>query len=135
MKRAAIYVRTSTERQAEGVSPEAQEADCRDYCEKHGYQVVEVFRDIEKYRVGKRLVEPSGSRADRPALRAMLAAAREDRFDVLVGWREDRLYRSYRPMLDVLDTIEEAGIDVELVKEFFDKRMAPVKAWAAKMEL
>src|SRR3982750_2674337 len=44
-KRAAIYVRTSTERQAEKVSPEAQEADCKALCERQGYQVVEVYRD------------------------------------------------------------------------------------------
>jgi hypothetical protein len=38
-------------------------------------------------------------------------------------------------MLDVLDTLDETGIDIELAKEFFDKKFAPVKAWAAKMEL
>ena len=38
-------------------------------------------------------------------------------------------------MLDVLDCIEETKIDIELAKETFDKRLAPVKAWAAKMEL
>jgi DNA invertase Pin-like site-specific DNA recombinase len=134
-KRAVLYVRVSSERQGERVSPEAQEDDARALCERQGYQIVAVYRDIEKYRIGKRLVEPSGTRADRPGLRAMLAAARRDEFDVLIAWREDRLYRSYRPMLDVLDTIEETGIDVELVKETFDKNLAPVKAWAAKMEL
>jgi site-specific DNA recombinase len=65
----------------------------------------------------------------------MLADARTGMFDVIVAWREDRLYRSYRPMLDVLDCIEETRIDIELAKETFDKRIAPVKAWAAKMEL
>lgn len=135
MKRAAIYIRVSSERQAEGVSPEAQEADCRALCDRNGYLVVEVYRDIAKYLVGKRQVEPSGSRADRPGLKAMLAAAREDAFDVIVAWREDRLYRSYRPMLDVLDTLDATKIDIELVKETFDKRIAPVKAWAARMEL
>ena len=134
-KRAAIYIRVSSEKQAEGVSPQAQEADCRALCEQKGYTIVNVYRDIEKYRVGKRMVEPSGSRADRPGLNAMLAAAKEDRFDVIVAWKEDRLYRSYRPMLDVLDTLDTSGIDIELVKETFDKRIAPVKAWAAKMEL
>jgi len=97
--------------------------------------VVEVYRDTEKYRIGRKLVEPSGTRADRPGLRAMLAAARVGEIDVIMAWREDRLYRGYRPMLDVLECVEETGVDVELVMEVFDKKMAPVKAWAARQEL
>jgi DNA invertase Pin-like site-specific DNA recombinase len=135
MKRAAIYIRVSSEKQADKVSPEAQEADCRALCEHKGYQVVGVYSDTEKYRVGKRLVEPSGTRADRPQLKRLLADARADVFEVIVAWREDRLYRSYRPMLDVLDTLDETHVDIELAKETFDRRIAPVKAWAARMEL
>ena len=135
MQRAAIYIRVSSERQAEGVSPEAQETDCLAWCGSKNYQVTDVYRDIEKYRIGKKMVEPSGTRADRPGLKRMLADAYADKLDVIVAWREDRLYRSYRPMLDVLDCIDETRIDIELVKETFDKRIAPVKAWAARMEL
>jgi site-specific DNA recombinase len=134
-KRAVIYIRVSSEKQSDRVSPETQEADGRAYCETHGWQVVAVYRDIKKYRVGKRLVEPSGERADRPGLKRMLADAYAGKFDVIVAWREDRLYRGYRPMLDVLDCIKETKIDIELVKEHFDKNIAPVKAWAARMEL
>ncbi len=133
--RAAIYIRVSSEKQGEKVSPQAQEADCREYCHQQGYSVVEVYRDIERYRVGRRLVEPTGTRADRVGLKRLLADGHNQYFDVIVAWREDRLYRGYRPMLDVLDCIDETGIDIELVKETFDKRIAPVKAWAARMEL
>ncbi len=134
-RRAAIYVRVSSERQAEKASPQAQEEDCRAYCESRGYTVVEVYRDVEKYRVGKRLVDPSGTRADRPQLKRVLADAHAGAFEVIVAWREDRLYRSYRPMLDVLECIEQTKVDIEIVKETFDKNLAPVKAWAARMEL
>ena len=135
MKAAGIYIRVSTERQNEKASPQAQEDDCREYCVKKGYQVIEVYKDIGRYRAGSKLVEPSGTRADRPALKRLLADCRAGKIQVIVAWREDRLYRSYRPMLDVLDCIEDSDIDIELVKETFDKRLAPVKAWAAKMEL
>lgn len=134
-KRAAIYVRVSTELQADKASPVEQEKDCRALCERQGYAVVEVYRDTERYRVGKRLVEPSGTRADRPQFRRLLADAAAGAFDVIVAWKEDRLYRSYRAMLDVLDTIEAHTVTVELVKEHFDATLAPVKAWAARMEL
>lgn len=134
-RRAAIYVRVSSERQADRVSPAAQEADALAYCERGGYTVVDVYRDIEKYRVGGRMVEPSGTRADRPQLRRMLADAGAERFDVMIAWREDRLYRSYRPMMDVMDCLEETGVDIELVKETFDKQMMGGKVWVARMEL
>lgn len=135
IKRAAIYVRVSREMQAQKISPQAQEKDCRAYCEEHGYIVIEVYRDTEKYRVGRRLVEPSGTRADRPQLKRMLADAAVGAFDVIIAWREDRLYRGVRPMIDVIDCIEEHGLDIELVKETFDRKMAPIKASIARMEL
>ena len=69
---AAIYIRTSSEHQAEKASPEEQESDCRRLAEQHGLNVVAVYRDIERYRVGGRLVDPSGTRSDRPGLVAML---------------------------------------------------------------
>ena len=146
-KRAAIYVRVSSEQQAHGkgsgpaaqdeakTSPHAQEKDCRTYCQAHGYAVAGVYRDTEKYRASGRMVEPSGTRADRPQLKRMIADADAGSFDVLIAWREDRLYRAFRPMLDVLDCIERNGITVELTNDSFDPRFAPIKAWAAKLEL
>jgi site-specific DNA recombinase len=144
-KRAAIYVRVSSERQVrikakdgeeeEKASPAKQLSTCMDYCTRKGYTVVDTYRDIERYRVGRRLVEPSGTRTDRPQLQRVLADADAERFDVIVAWREDRLYRAFRPMLDVIDCIERNNIDIELTNDSFDRRFAPVKAWAAKMEL
>ena len=65
-KRAVIYVRTSSEHQGEKSSPAEQEADCRQLAAEKGLVVVSVYRDIEKYRVRTKLVEPSGTRSDRP---------------------------------------------------------------------
>jgi site-specific DNA recombinase len=136
MKRAAIYIRVSTEAQSEKISPEIQERDCAEYCQKKDYQVVEVYRDVEKYRIGSRLIEPSGTRNDRPQLRRMLADADAGAFDVLIAWREDRLYRGVnRAMLEISDRVSQKIIEVELVKEFYDPFTAPVKAWAAGVEL
>jgi len=65
----------------------------------------------------------------------MLADARAGKFDVILAWREDRLYRSYRPMLDVLECLEETGLDIELAKETFDKTHDGRQGMVAKMEL
>ncbi len=134
-RRAAIYIRTSSQTQGEKSSPVEQEADCRHLAQENGLTVVQVYRDVEKYRVGNKLVEPSGSRSDRPGLLAMLKDATRDEFDVILAWREDRLYRGLRSMLTVLETAQEYKIEILLAKETFDSTIAPVRAWAAQMEL
>jgi site-specific DNA recombinase len=133
--KAAIYIRTSSEHQGEKASPDEQEADCRRLADEHGLTVVAVYRDTERYRVRSRLVDPSGTRADRPGLVAMLRDAAEGHFDTIIAWREDRLYRGMRAMLSVLEAIQEHKLNVLLARETFDPKMAPVKAWVAQMEL
>ncbi len=135
-RRAAIYVRVSSEKQAEKVSPETQENDARALCERQGYIVIEVYRDTEKYRANGRLVEPSGTRNDRPQFKRMLADADAGRFDTIIAWREDRLYRGVnRAMLEISERVKSKTIEVELVKEHYDPDIAEVKAWAAGVEL
>jgi DNA invertase Pin-like site-specific DNA recombinase len=134
-RRAVIYIRTSSEMQGEKSSPVEQEADCRRLAQEQGLTVVRVYRDVEKYRVGNKQVEPSGSRSDRPSLLAMLKDATRDEFDVILAWREDRLYRGLRSMLTVLETIQDYTIEILLAKETFDPKITPVRAWAAQMEL
>lgn len=131
---AAIYRRTSTERQAERVSPETQLADCEDYARTHGLTVVAVYSDIERYRARGRMVEPSGTRADRPGFQQMLADARAHKFKAVIAWKEDRLYRGVRPAVLVDDLIEETGVSVHLVKESFDRRMLFIKAAIGRLE-
>lgn len=135
MRRVAIYVRVSSEHQGEKASPEEQERDCRQVAEQYGLEVVAVFRDVSRYRVKGKLVEPSGTRADRPGMVAMMAAAGRGEFDTLIAWKEDRLYRGLKSMLFVIDGIQEYRLEVLLARETFDARMAPVKAWVAGMEL
>jgi site-specific DNA recombinase len=134
-RRAAIYIRTSSETQGANSSPIEQEKDCLNLAQEKGFQVVRIYRDIEKYRAGNRLVEPSGSRSDRPGLLAMLKDAARDEFDCILAWREDRLYRGLRSMLTVLETVQDYKIEILLAKDNFDSTIAPVRAWAAQMEL
>ncbi len=134
-RKAVIYIRTSSEAQGEGASPTEQENDCQLLAKENGLIVVRVYRDIEKYRVKNKLVEPSGLRSDRPGLLAMLQDASRRGFDVIVAWCEDRLYRGLRSMLMVVEVIQRYKITVMLAKETFDPEIAPVRAWAAQMEL
>lgn len=97
--RAVIYIRTSSEAQSENSSPVEQETDCRRLAHEKR------LSDVEKYRVGNKLVEPSGSRSNRPGLLAMLKDADRDEYDVILVWREDRLYRGLRSMLTVFQNV------------------------------
>ena len=135
-KRVAIYVRVSSEAQGEKASPEEQEADCRRYATEHNMSVVASYRDTEKYRVRGKLVEPSGERADRPSLQDMLRDGREGHFDGILAWKEDRLYRGVKKaMLEVSDFLKDHKKDCFLVRETFDAKMTPLKAWMGGMEL
>jgi DNA invertase Pin-like site-specific DNA recombinase len=134
-RKAAIYIRTSSETQGERTSPSEQEADCRSLAQEKELTVVRIYRDIEKYRVKNKLVEPSGLRSDRPGLLSMLKDASRGDFDVILAWREDRLYRGLRSMLLVLEAIQKYNITILLVKETFDPQIAPIRAWVAQMEL
>lgn len=134
-RKAVIYIRTSSESQGEKSSPAEQESDCRRLAEEKGLSVVNVYRDIEKYRVKNKLVEPSGSRYDRPGMMDMLKDGARGEFDVILAWREDRLYRGLRSMLMVLDVVQKYKLNILLAKETFDSKIAPLRAWVAQMEL
>ena len=93
IRKAAIYIRTSSETQDEKSSPLEQEADCRHLAQDRGLTVVRVYRDVEKYRVGNKLVEPSGAARTVPFCSLCVKDASKDEFDIILAWREDRLYR------------------------------------------
>ena len=84
-QKAVIYIRTSSEAQGEKASPFEQENDCRLLAKENCLTVVRIYRDIEKYRVKKKLVEPSGLRSDRPGLLAMLQDASRCEFNVILA--------------------------------------------------
>jgi len=138
MKRAGIYIRVSSERQAgpDKVSPDKQLSDCKKLCKTEGYSIASIYKDTKRYRSGGKLVEPSATRNDRPEFNRMLKDADDGNFDVLIAWREDRLYRGVnRSMLEISERVTKNIIDVKLVKEHYDASTAPVKAWAAGVEL
>jgi DNA invertase Pin-like site-specific DNA recombinase len=138
-KRAAIYVRVSSERQAaeDRVSPRVQLEDCRTLAKQRGYVIVAEFSDVRKYRLRGRLVEPSGTRKDRPGYLELLRLARRGDIDVILAWKEDRLYRGLYAAVPLSEVLDERGdgLRVELVKEMFDRKMLGIKASIGKLEV
>src|SRR5215213_7056130 len=84
---ALIYTRVSSEEQArEGVSLDAQLAECRRYAAQHGWLLGGEYQDVM-----------SGKRDDRPQYQALLEAirllAKQGQTATVVVWRLDRLGR------------------------------------------
>lgn len=136
-KRAAIYIRVSSEEQSDGkISPIAQEEDCGAYCESRGYQIVEIYRDITKYRSKGKMVEPSATRNDRPGMVQLLKDSDAGLFDILIAWKGDRLYRGVTlTCYEITSRVKQKMLSVELVKETYDVMTAEILAAAFGIEL
>ena len=106
MKRAALYMRVSTVDQ----HPENQLNELRRFAELRGFQIAEEYTDHGV----------SGTKARRPALDKMLKDAHRRRFDVVVVWACDRLARSTKHFLQVLDELNELGVQFLSQREAID---------------
>jgi DNA invertase Pin-like site-specific DNA recombinase len=105
MKRAALYLRVSTVDQ----HPETQVHDLRQMATQRSYEIVHEYTD----RI-------SGAKAKRPGLDEMMADARRGRFDVVMVWASDRIARSVKHFLDVLDELSRLKIEYVSFRENID---------------
>jgi site-specific DNA recombinase len=103
-----IYCRVSTEEQAnEGASMAAQENACRGYCTQRHLAVAEIVSD------------PGISAKDlhRPGVQRVLNLLRSGAVAGVIVWRLDRLTRSLRDLLSLIDLSESSGIALVSVTE------------------
>jgi len=100
MKKAAIYIRVSTQEQAkEGYSIAAQRNRLIDYCNAKNWVIQDVYID-DGY---------TGTNINRPALKAILNNL--DNIDIVLVYKLDRLSRSQK---DVLFLVEEEFLKKEI---------------------
>jgi DNA invertase Pin-like site-specific DNA recombinase len=114
--RAAIYTRVSTrgtskygDKLAFDQNPEVQEAPLRAFIQSRGWTLERVFSDRE-----------SGRKSDRPALKHLMTAARRREIDVIVVWRFDRMSRSTKHFLEVVEELRTLGVDLVSHSQAFD---------------
>ena len=107
-KRAAIYVRVSTDKQ----TVENQIRELRQIAERRGWEVVEEYRDAG--------ISGAKGRENRPGLDQMLKDASKRRFDVVMAWAIDRLGRSLIDLLSTIQTLEACGADLYLDQQSID---------------
>ncbi len=65
-------------------------------------------------------IQISGAKARRPGLDQMMADARRGRFDVVLVWASDRIARSVKHFLEVLDELNRLGIEYVSLRENID---------------
>jgi DNA invertase Pin-like site-specific DNA recombinase len=105
VKRAVLYMRVSTVDQ----HPETQVYDLRQLAAQRGFEIVQEYTD-----------KISGVKARRPGLDQLMHDARRGRFDVLLVWACDRIARSTRHLLEVLDEMNRLGIEFVSFRENLD---------------
>lgn len=114
MKRAAIYIRVSTEEQAEeGYSLAAQERACRMYAEVQGWHIEEVYAD-EGLSAFKDRIE------DRPQLQHMLEAVKARHIDAVIVHKLDRFFRRARLLIEAVESFERQGVQFVSYSEQMD---------------
>lgn len=128
MAKAGIYVRVSSEEQAEDdkFSISTQLADCQKYCERQGDTVVKIYQDIQSGQ---------DARKDRANFEQMLADAKQGLFEKIVVWRPDRLFRGLSPAAKLARVLDETGVSIEGVQQPLDRNMVGLWAWVAEQEI
>ena len=106
-KRVAIYGRVSTS----GQSTDMQILECRQYAERCGYQVVGEYCDTISGTTGK---------DEREALGRLLQDSFARKFDAVVVYSIDRLGRSLKHCLDILETLRERQVQFVSLKQQID---------------
>jgi DNA invertase Pin-like site-specific DNA recombinase len=106
MTHVALYCRVSTPDQ----HLENQLFQLRELAAKRGYEIVREYTD-------KGI---SGAKARRPGLDALMADARRRKFDLVFVAAFDRIARSTRHFLQVLDELESFGVEFASAREAID---------------
>lgn len=112
MKKIALYIRVSTREQAtEGYSIAAQNERLKNFCKAKDWTVFNIYEDGGY----------SGSNTKRPALSQLIEDAKHKRFDVVLVYKLDRLSRSQKDTLYLIeDVFLKHDVDFVSMNENFD---------------
>lgn len=108
MTKVALYLRVSTDDQ----TTENQERQLCAVADRHGWEIVRVFTDHG--------ISGAKGRDKRPGLDDLHKAVARKEFDLLAAWSCDRLGRSLKHLIGLLDELDCKGIDLFLLREGMD---------------
>ena len=104
---AAIYVRISSDPKGERAGVERQRTDCEKLARDLGYEGTVVYEDNDKSAFKTK---------PRPKFERMLADAGAGRFDTVIVWAIDRLYRRLTDLERIVTDLDAAKVSVHAVK-------------------
>jgi site-specific DNA recombinase len=109
--KAAVYIRVSTEEQADNFGVDAQRRRCEAFCEMKGWEIAERYEDLGV----------SGATLERPGLQRLLQDSANGAWDVVVTYKVDRLSRSVRQLCSIWeDYLSPNGKGLASCEESFD---------------
>jgi DNA invertase Pin-like site-specific DNA recombinase len=113
MKRAALYIRVSTDEQAQhGYSLEAQREALENYVNKHSLTIVDHYTDAghsarKKYTA-------------RPEFMRMLRDVQENKIDIILFIKLDRWFRSVKDYYKIQEVLEAHNVGWKTTEEHYD---------------
>src|SRR3990172_2298571 len=108
-KRIALYMRVSSDEQAEKGTIQNQRDFLRNFANLYGLNVVASYEDPG--------VSGTIALGKRPDGRRLLEAAASGHFDELIVYRLDRLGRSLKVLMDAHNTLDAAGVTMRSATE------------------
>jgi len=110
-KRVGIWIRVSTDDQAQGESPQHHEQRARYYAEAKGWEVIELY-DLSGVS-GKSVL-------DHPETQRMLADIKRGHIEALIFSKLARLARNTKELLDISDIFQKQGAGLVSLGEAID---------------
>jgi site-specific DNA recombinase len=110
--RAAIYIRVSSEEQVSGYGLDVQRERCRAQAIAKGWSIAGEYEDAG--------ISGTKDASARPGLAGLVAAAEIGNIDAVIVLALDRLGRRTRIVLDLVDQLAVAGVDIVSCKESLD---------------
>ena len=107
-KRVAIYLRVSKSKQ----DTENQLRELSAVADRSGWEIWKVYEDAG--------ISGAKGRDKRPGLDAMMKAVNAKQFDLVAAWSVDRLGRSLTHLLDILQALQDKGVDLFLHQQGLD---------------
>ena len=116
IKRAAIYIRVSTD----GQTVDNQRLELEQAAERAGWEIVGVYDDNG--------ISGAKSREQREAFNRLCKDATRRKFDVVMSWSVDRLGRSLQDLIGFLSELHAVGVDLYLHQQGIDTTTPAGKA-------
>src|SRR2546428_3266664 len=114
MDKVGIYLRISDDRDGTQTATQRQREDCHRYAQSRGWEVSDVFEDVD--------ISAYKRTAKRPEFERMVAAVRDKEIDGVLAWKMDRISRRQRDLVKLDEQCEDSGGFIATVMETIDTR-------------